>query len=57
MLHACVQRFDVMKNLKKIWELNTTLGSVVFIVSSVMTHKKMYIVDVDDSKVKRLYFS
>jgi len=33
------------------------LGSVVFIVSSVMTHKKMYIVDVDDSKVKRLYFS
>jgi len=40
MLHACVQRFDVMENLKKIWELNTTLGSVVFIVSSVMTQKK-----------------
>ena len=32
------------------------LGSVVFIISSVMT-QKMYIVDVDDSKVKRLYFS
>ena len=24
MLHACVQKFDVTKNLEKFWKLNTT---------------------------------
>ena len=25
MLHACVQKFDVIENLEKIWELNRAL--------------------------------
>jgi len=25
MLHACIQKFDVIENLKKFWELNIAL--------------------------------
>ena len=48
MLHACVQRFDVMENLEKFWKLNQ--ASCTFATKVAAQQLLLLLVEVDIDK-------